>query len=357
MRFLWAAALIPIGALTAVGHARACGASPPAYWTLSGALPASGQTIPTDGAVLLIGKAWADVYPNRSGEELINDGLAVSVRDAADALVAGKLETWWYGGDAVVAWRPTSPLPASSSFRLEATARSSTARPAGVVGDTVLRTDFATGPGPAAALRLAGDVAVRLETYQAELFKNCNNCGTGCTPNGSVRALRARVTLPATEGGFAPDGYLAWVWMTNDRPHDLPDGRGGTLVNLGGVCHLEPGKPAEVLLSVPGEEQPYSPCITTRIFDPAGHFTDPPPLCLPRIDVNETIRMLDGAPATSPPPTPSEGGCAVAPSTSASAGLPGALLLLLIVAVVVRVGRARSERGSSRRKRGMMARC
>jgi hypothetical protein len=166
-------------------------------------------------------------------------------------------------------------------------------------------------------MSLAGAMHVALETADVQLWKDCNDCGTGCAPNGSARVLRARVTVPVVEGGYFPAGPAAWLWVSNDQPHDLPDGRGGTLVNLGGVDRLEIGRPTELIRDVPAEDQPYAPCFSLRVFDPAGHHVDAPALCMPRLDVKATIREID-----------SHGtGCAVA---SRPTSRPAPLLLLLV---------------------------
>jgi len=178
-------------------------------------------------------------------------------------------------------------------------------------------------------------------------LEGCNNCGTGCTANGSVRALRARVSIPAVEGGFAPEGYAAWLWITNDQPHELPDGRGGTLVNLGGIQRVERFGATDVLVSVPSEDQPYAPCFTLRVFDPAGHFVDAPPSCLARQDINATIRDLD---ATITPPAASDSnGCALISSES-DLGVATLLAWLASCATALMLGCGRHRSGTRRRE-------
>lgn len=291
------------------GRADACGSTPPAYWTLSGALPSDTQRpIPTDGAVVLSAKPWTDIYPDRGGAELLSQ-IDVTVRDASGAVVEGLVDAW-YGTGAAVSWRPRGPMAPNSFFTLQAVANSTALRPAGAIGETTLAIAFATGNPSAPPLRLQGNLQARLETYDLALWKDCNNCGSGCTPNGSVRSLRARVTIPAVEGGYTPEGYAAWLWVTNDQPHQLPDGRGGTLVNLGGIKSVETGGTTDVLVAVPSEDEPYAPCFALRVFDPAGHFVDAPPLCLARQDINTTIRNLDGT-TTAPAVHSDDRGCAI----------------------------------------------
>jgi hypothetical protein len=297
MHRLVIATLAAVVLCTGSRAARACGQPAPAYWTLTGAAPSDDRDpIPTDGVILLSGKAWAEVHIGASELASIAD---IVVRDAAGAVVPGVVEVWPPSTVPTLAWRPRAPLAARGLFTLDAGVSPLAPRPPAAVGDASLSTVFATGPDPAPALRLTGGLQVNLETYDLELLKICNNCGgTGCGSNGTVRALRARVRIPSFSGGYTPDGYGAWLWISNDQPHELPDGQGGTFLNLGAMVPALPDGTTEVLLSVPVEDSPYAPCFSARVFDPSGHFVDAPPLCLARQDVMATIRDLDKGPTS-----------------------------------------------------------
>jgi hypothetical protein len=54
------------------------------------------------------------------------------------------------------------------------------------------------------------------------------------------------------------------------------------------------GRPTELLLPVPTEDEDYAPCFSLRVFGPPGHFVDAPPACLARMNAAATIRALDG---------------------------------------------------------------
>jgi hypothetical protein len=300
---------------------------------MTSALPPDGQPIPTDGAIVLTAKAWTDVYPDRHASELISL-VEVSVFDSANVLVPGTVEAWYAGAGASVAWRPLAPLPPNATFRVEGSVESRAPRPANAVGETTLRFQFATAAAPAPPLRLAEGMRVVLETYDHQL-QDCGPCGGGCTPKASIRGLRARVSIPTAEGGYTPDGYGAWLWLSDDRPHELPDGRGGALVNPGGFETVAPGRPTEVLLPIPEEDQAYAPCFSLRVFDPSGHFADAPPLCLPRMDVKSTINTLDGKPQPA--------GCALV-GTRQAVGPLAALPMALVVLACGRRARARLRR-------------
>jgi hypothetical protein len=303
--------------------ASACGAVLPAYWTLTAAVPTA-EMLPTDGAILLQGKAWSDI-PRDSGE--LSQAIVVTVRDAAGADVPGTVEAWYLSTEPTAIWRAMAALAPNQSFILSASALPQAERPALATGDTTLTTTFHTGDQPALPLVLQGTLRVTLETYDQPVWKDCI-CGN-CTPNGSIRGLRARVTIPAAQGGSTTEaeGYSAWLWITNDRAHALPDGPGGTLVNLGGLERLPAGRASDVFIPVPEEDQGYVPCFTARVIDPSGHFADPPVVCLASLEVKAKIAEIDGA----------QGGCAlVALSGPALPTWPGAIIAAALTSLARR---------------------
>lgn len=306
--------------------AGACGPSPPAFWTLTNVAPGPGQTMPIDGGIVIFGKAWTDVFPDRGGDELAQ-AVEVSVRDTAGVAIKGITEAWWGSAEAALLWRPEVPLPAGAAFRIDATVTANPQRPPGVTGETSFASDFHTTTTTAPPLRLAHEMRLSLETYDVQLAKDCNSCGGGCTPNGSVRSLRARVTIPPVEGGHTPDGYAAWLGL-----------QGGGLVNSRGIERLPRGQAVEVLLGLPAEGVAYAPCFSLQVLDPAGHTVDAEPVCLPSMMIEDTIKQLDGAKSSAS----GGAGCALsaAPVGTAPAA-PAFLALTLALSVGWRLGRRR----------------
>jgi hypothetical protein len=324
-------------------YARACGSAPPTYWTLVDASPAPGELVPTDGAIVIAGKSWIAGAGGGLG------GLMkVTVFHDLGVEVPGSLAEWYVASGPAVVWRPDAALLPNTRFEMMASVESMAAPPAGVTGAPILNAGFSTGSGAAPALRLAGEMQVAFETYDQPLQTGCNDCGTGCTAAGSLRSLRARVTLPAVEGGYTPDAYAAWLWLTNDQPHPLPDGPSTSMVNLGGLERLVPGQATEVVREVPPEGIPYAPCFSLQVLDPSGHHVDAAPLCLPRMDVAATIRQLDAksspfgpAPVTSAG-SGGTGGCAVGQAREPRAAVIVVSALLVAFAAGSRRRRARS---------------
>src|SRR4051812_7210841 len=214
-------------------RARACGVSPPAYWTLLGASLGPDDLVPTDGVFLIAGKAWTDVYPDRSPGELAS-GTTVIVHDAGGALVPGVVQGWYGGSAPLLAWKANTLLAANAVYTLDAAIMGNPKRPPGAAGETTLHATFHVGPGPAAPLRLTGELGVSLDTYDRLLWKECNGCGTGCKPAGTLRTLRALVTIPAVTGGQVAESYGALLWLTSDRPHEFPNTSDGTNADLSG---------------------------------------------------------------------------------------------------------------------------
>jgi MYXO-CTERM domain-containing protein len=317
-------------------NAEACGSMPPAYWTVSAI--GSLKDVPTDGAIFIRGKAWASAGDRTN----FTNSLRVVVRDAAGIPVPGVLETWYEAAEPTATWHPAQLLAPGATYDVEASATSQIERPADVTGSAQLKINFQTVAAESPPLEVSGAVQVALETYDLPLLKDCNDCGTGCTTDGSVRALRARIRVPAASGGFAPDGYAAVVWLTDDHPFAFPDGTGPGQVRIGGREKLLTGQTAEVLRDVPEENQAYAPCIAVRVLDPAGHFVDTSPVCLPSLDVKATIAKMDTAPladagvdAPSVAAKDDNSGCSVAPTSRTSGGL----VLLGLAAFIRRLRR------------------
>lgn len=330
--------------------ALACGASPEAYWTVRDFLTDSG-TVAVDGAFVVTGKSWTDVYPDRGSGEFAQT-VRVDVNDDAGVVVQGITDAWWSSHGAAVAWRPASALVPGARYQAVVRTASLVSRPQGADGVDVLRAEFRASEGRAPQLKLSGALQVGIESYDQPRFKDCI-CGQCSTPDGTVRALRARITIPAVDGGSAPGGYAAWVWLSDDVAHELPDGRGGSLVNLGGIERLPRGRATEVVRDIPAEDRAYAPCISVRVMDAADHHVDAMSICLAPLDVAATIaagdqiaagRDADAAKLAAP------GGCSFAPAARPWEAYGSiAAVWLLLLAGGRRTGRQRPAPTRNRR--------
>jgi hypothetical protein len=272
-------------------------------------------------------------------DELLGQVL-VTVSDSAGVHVPGNVEAW-SGGAVAVTWHPARPLPPNTSFTLTAVIIGPGVAPPAASRGTNLTAVFHSGPSAASPLRLAGDLRATLETYDAPRWGSCTDCGTGCVSSGSVRSLRARVSIPAAEGGFTLDTYAAELQLFRNSPGDRSSAIPGLTAE-----RLTAGQPLELLRPLWPESAPFAPCFTLRVTDPAGHHVDAPPLCLPALDVNETIERLDGKPpsVTIPPPPvrpePVEG-CGFASGGAKSAGWASWVVVGLLMVLGRRAWRAK----------------
>jgi hypothetical protein len=355
MRFVHVACVTAASLVLAPRLASACGSSPPTEWKLTGVLPTAGTPVPIDGAVLVTRESLTPV-----GEGSLDAAsVVVHVYDAT-ATVAVEIPGTafgWLDAPSTLVWMPKAPLPPNGRFRLEATVGAPSSAPATTEGLTV-SVEFATSGGVAPPVQVMGELAVTYEAYDEPILTQCpSGCGYPCPPSGqTMRRLRARMTIPPVQGGFAPDGYLAWLWVSDQHPHNPADnplsvtGGGG---DLGGLEHLVAAQPTVVTLPIPVETGDYTPCLATRAFDPVGHFADTS-ICLPKLDVAATIASLSqgrdsasNAPPVYTSPSSASGGCAISGAPPAHAW--GVLVALALVAVARRAVRNPGRATGTRR--------
>jgi hypothetical protein len=288
----------------------ACGATRPSTYVLTGSR--AGAAIARNGAVLLTGRGFnPDDARDVGNAGIMRSYLLATVTDEHGQHVPGHVEPWFDPQVPTVAWQPLAPLPANSGFTMMALLIQPGVAPPSAAAGTSLQVTFRSSDQLAPPLRLHGELVATLETYDLPLA-HCNDCGTGCQPYATVRALRARISVPAVEGGVPTDHYAGQLLVAPNQPVDLATRGWGTDVE-----RLPPGTAIEVLRPLPSGDAPYAPCFSLRVGDPAGHTTNATPLCLPTLDVNATIERLDGKPPVTTPapvaksPTPVEG-CAFA---------------------------------------------
>ena len=204
-----------LAGLATPGVAAACGELPPAYVTLTDALPAVRTGLPRDGALVIHAKAWADL----GGP---TNFATVRLRDQAGNVIPTE-DVFWHSDALSVAFHPLVPLPARSTFSFEAAVVDRNAeKPAGADGPLTTSYNFETGDDLAPALALAEPLRVVLEAYDVDVITCENNppCGatpSSCTKTGTRRTLRARITIPAVTGGIDFDGFRGWLHFTDDH--------------------------------------------------------------------------------------------------------------------------------------------
>ncbi len=320
--------------LTASSAAAAC---PPVVLSPELSDPQDGSTDAALNGAIVVGYVPADLN--------CFDPIQWSfdVRDAAtNASVAGKHVPWnatatCTTGKGYAAWMPISALAPSTAYVAEVTAN-----------DQVLTTTFTTSKNELSAMTVEGTLDVQVGAVEKETI-TCSEpqlCGggRGCSKTTEL-VVRARLTLTAAHGGQEAPGYDAVAVMRAESPVTFPGPGFGysadpNLTNSG-FRHFAAG--AKMTFDVPLRQgtKPYSPCFSVNIWDAAGGWVEPEPVCLPELD--PAVYLADagaadagvveaGAPpeAGVVPVAPSSGGCGVAPRASGDgvALLLGALALL-----------------------------
>ncbi len=342
-RFLWLRAILgSYAVLSSVtltsSPALACSASPTPTYAVT-------QVWPQDGAMGvarnsgIVVTAVASSEPGGPGFP-----LAVKVQDVeTGATIAGRQIEWHSDEELVAAWYLDEPLLPLRTYRLEASIAEFEDLPE---GEPMVST-FTTSESLLEPLGLVGEFEISLEGYDAEV-QSCDNTSCGpanCIPAGTRRALRARISLPAVQGGQAIDnGYRARLYFTDDTLPNVtePDLDGFTPRDedhdVGITHYFRVGANERTILEQEIFEEPfdYAPCFMFVVWDPAGNKVETG-TCLPVMSPGE-VRMLaaadelpsrsDGANRGSNNADPSfagRSGCTLASSTTS----PSHLLLAL----------------------------
>lgn len=338
MRFGLAASIAVVVVLAAgvPQRARACGASPTPYFTLAGSVPEDGAVgVPRDLGIVLIADAWWDV-PDVPAIFPGFPPTSIHLFDAATDTEIPVHEVPWMSGPPTAAWHPDAPLAPRTAYRVEAVLADQGWMPPEASGPTRLTFTFTTGDDLAPALEATGELAMELETYDRQLFANCGPCGDGCVPAGTVRDVRARITIPALGGGFDQDGYRAWAAVREDVPATFdtpgePNDGAGVVPTV--YAPLVAGTPTVVYGAIPDLDRSYRACVSLGAWDPAGHMASVAPVCL------DAKRPSDLLAAELPPDAAAS--CAVTPR-----GSRGAAWLAPIAIVLAAARRRRPALGS-----------
>jgi MYXO-CTERM domain-containing protein len=112
-------------------------------------------------------------------------------------------------------------------------------------------------------LAMNNDWKVTFEAGEDETFDcttDLGSCGGTCIPRAKVAVTKARITLPTVSGGFSKEFLEGTVAILKAGDVDGP-------LLLSGV-DLEPGKPGELLVSMPLlEGATYKPCFQFAAWD------------------------------------------------------------------------------------------
>jgi len=212
--------------------------------------------------------------------------------------------------------------------------------PPEVTGATSLTFTFTTGDDLTPVAETGGELTMELEVYDRPVG-GCGPCGDCGEPEGTVRDVRARITIPPLRGGFEQDGYRGWLAVREDVPATF-DGPGEPGDGAGVVptvyVSIVPGEPQVVYAPLPEPDHRFRPCVSLGAWDPAGHMWTVAPVCF---DETRPSDLLAGD-------MPAGGGasCAVAAGAPPAATWIATLALALAVAGLRR--RSRHARGRSK---------
>lgn len=350
MRFELIASLVSVVVLAAGAPrpAQACGASPSPYWTLAGSVPEDKAVgVPRDLGIVLITRAWIN---EPGGPGFPYDSHSVRLYEAAtDTEVPIHADISWMSDRPTNAWRPDAPLAPDTEYRVEAMLADQGPLPAEVSGPTELTFTFTTGADLAPAIEVAGELAMELEAYDEEQL-DCGPCGNGtCVPAGTVRRVRARVTIPALSGGFGDDGYRGWLAVRPDvpatfaGPGEPSDGSG-----LGSTSYVSivPGAPTVVYVPLSELDRTYRPCFSLGAWDPGGHMSPVAPVCFDAVRPADLLAsdvppLADAGSAVTLPPR-ADASCAV--TQRGAPGVPWSVALAFTLAATRLRRRSRQVR-------------
>jgi len=182
-----------------------------------------------------------------------------------------------------ISFVPVAPLSANTSYRASFT--TGQVQEPGLGGPSTAVWEFTTGELIEPTLTLEGELQVSLETGDAPIY-TCNgntSCGPACTETGQRRVTKARVKLPVPQGG-APGRLFGWLALDNDEPSDFINARADNVegvVTLREWVELTANQPAEdVLVTLPDEAKPYTPCFAFKAWDARGDEVLAEPVCL-----------------------------------------------------------------------------
>jgi hypothetical protein len=263
-------ALVGLVAVAWPSAARACGAAPTPWYTIDRQAPL-GEGVLLD-AVLSV-EMLETASPSEASLLLPTLELSVAGANATTEVLPRERGTT----NRLTFVPPKALLPLTTyhaSFHTGQTLVSGGEAPA---QPTSVTWEFTTGEDSSEPLTLDGKLAVSLEPGQDPVYTCGNDCGTDCVESSHVAVTKARVTLPLVTGGV-PGKFFGTLTLTGEN------------VSLERPVELTPGKAAEVLITLPQEEQPYTPCFAFEVSDDRGSSAKAKELCL-----DDTFPSTQGA--------------------------------------------------------------
>ena len=264
--------------------AHACGTSASALpiRTIT-SIDVGAEPVLLNGVIELEIKTYPGNYDSESSPQLM-----VEVTKAEDgAVIAGELGF----GDAHTYWHPSALLEPYTEYTI-LVVTDTTPRP-DLDGEISMTASFTTGKSVAPALALEGSLETslhidRVGVTQCEIL---NDCGARrCDEVGTRNALFVDLKFPAVSGGFEGPGYSSVLLLDENTP-DTFHGPGETQ-NGGGIVHyvaVRSDQRGKLSIELFDQGHPYAPCFALNVWDVAGNWISPKPLCLPELDVAEYI--------------------------------------------------------------------
>jgi hypothetical protein len=277
-----------IAAVLAPGRADACGALPPASYTIGAVSPSPGST----GVARNTGVVVTGVPSSPSGGGAFAD---VELIDADTDEAVPLASVAWFpfeGAENTMAVHPMGALVPLHAYRIEA-------RPLdeeGAPGEPFI-SSFTTSEALLEPLELAAELQLSLRGADVDIVAS-GPCGDPGVVTGKRRALLADVRLPVPSGGQGV--YQGALHFSDRTPTRV--GIGDPLnSNVSGAAErhevrvvqwiqLESGQGLTLEQEIFEEGTAYAGCFTFIVWDPAGHGAQTS-ACLPSLSPDD-VRAL-----------------------------------------------------------------
>lgn len=339
---------VAFATLAHIGVAKAC---PPVTLDPSKAIPMDGAVgVPIDSAVLVqfdSSASCASVLPTWVVE------WKVTVTDDKGGLVPGLVFPWHRRDDCDptqpgnLRWQHDAPFTAGTKHTV-------TVESTDVGGTHSYTTSFTTGDKELPPLVLEGalQASLKVVTKEYQLCMQPAPCGLGggCTTSSRTDVL-VEVSGVRAHGGQEELGYDFAPTLSIDEPQtwgSIPELAYSRASHAGAHQDLKTD-----FLALREYGKPYVPCISLLVWDAAGHFAQPTPLCLPSVFPESLLAgdagggsdagAADAAQGAVPEPKDAAGCACSLPSHGSSPWKSAALVMIGLLHGARRIGSRRNR--------------
>jgi hypothetical protein len=202
----------------------------------------------------------------------------------------------------VLSFVPTTPLEPSTTYHVSARLDAKVTEPSASV---LVSWELTTGTQTRPSLAFAGDLKVAFEAgvdpvFDCEATPNLGSCGPECSKVGEQAVTKARISLPAVQGGFADEYLSGSVWISSAAS----TGDDGTL-EVEQAPGLIAGEPGELIVTMPlVDGKVYQPCFVFEVSDARHDRLRSTQLCLDEAFPEPAEPTAEPEPEPDPEPEP-----------------------------------------------------